>query len=212
MFEIAGGILLAIAILYILPTLLTLTFYTTIIIGLLVAIGIIYWFIFVVKDGLLLFSLVCGIIFYFTIGTALLGIVITKLPFLKNQFANKIVISNDENKRLFEHLKELYNYYYLIGLDYCVRVGFFIAICIFIFFIYLDVNKKKSLSTDINASKQTTSENLSMTQTEQFTFQTECFEIRKNHKLCKEQNINCDETNLIAETDPLKFLVCITGQ
>ena len=51
-----------------------------------------------------------------------------------------------------------------------------------------------------------------MTQTEQFTFQTECFEIRKNHKLCKEQNINCDETNLIAETDPLKFLVCITGQ
>ena len=212
MFEIAGGILLAIAILYILPTLLTLTFYTTIIIGLLVAIGIIYWFIFVVKDGLLLFSLVCGIIFYFTIGTALLGIVITKLPFLKNQFANKIVISNDENKRLFEHLKELYNYYYLIGLDYCVRVGFFIAICIFIFFIYLDVNKKKSLSTDINASKQTTSENLSMTQTEQFTFQTECTEIRKNHKLCKEQNINCDETNLIAETDPLKFLVCITGQ
>ena len=212
MFEIAGGILLAIAILYILPTLLTLTFYTTIIIGLLVAIGIIYWFIFVVKDGLLLFSLVCGIIFYFTIGTALLGIVITKLPFLKNQFANKIVISNDENKRLFEHLKELYNYYYLIGLDYCVRVGFFIAICIFIFFIYLDVNKKKSLSTDINANKQTTSENLSITQTKQFTLPPECFEIIKKHKLCKEQNINCDETNLIAETDPLKFLVCITGQ
>jgi hypothetical protein len=36
MFEIAGGILLAIAVLYVLPTLLTLAFYTTLIIVLLV--------------------------------------------------------------------------------------------------------------------------------------------------------------------------------
>jgi hypothetical protein len=210
MFEIAGGILLAIAVLYVLPTLLTLAFYTTLIIVLLVVIGIIYWFIFVVKDGLLLFSLVCGVIFYFTIGTALLGLVITKFPLLKNQYVNKLAISNDENKKLFERLKELYNYYYSIGLNYCISVGFFIAISIFIFFIYTDVNKKKTLVTDVNANKQTTSENLTISQTEQFSLQARCFEIIKNHKLCKEQNKNCDELNSISETDPLTFLVCMT--
>jgi hypothetical protein len=53
---------------------------------------------------------------------------------------------------------------------------------------FLAVMLLNSLTTDINENKQTTSENLTISQTEQFSLQARCFEIIKNHKLCKEQN------------------------
>ena len=172
MFEIAGGILLALAILVILPLIFTFTIWSVSIILVLIILGFIGYFIYSELIPLLLIVaiLAFGYIFYTGIATL---------------FGNK----NDFN---IKSSKSTLLIAFII---------FFIAVLLL-----------NSLTTDKNASKQTTSENLSMTQTEQFTLQTECFEIRKNHKLCKEQNINCDETNLVAETDPLKFLVCITGQ
>ena len=172
MFEIAGGILLALAILVILPLIFTVTIWSVSIILVLIILGFIGYFIYSELIPLLLIVAILAFAYIFYTGIATL-------------FGNKndFIIKSSKSTLLI------------------ASIIFLIAVLLL-----------NSLITDKNASKQTTSENLSITQTKQFTLPPECFEIIKKHKLCKEQNINCDEANSIAEANPLTFFVCITGQ
>ena len=118
MFEIAGGILLAVAILYFLPIIIAFAITTVgalIIIG---VVGIIAYFTFTEFESvLILLGVLLSALFFFTIVASLLGIVVTRLPILKNRYANKVSLIKPTDLKLDKFSGDVYNYYQPIGIS-----------------------------------------------------------------------------------------------
>ena len=118
MFDIAGGILLAVAILYFLRVIIAFAVTTASVLFVIGVVGVVIYFIFSeFENVLVLISFLLSTLFFFTIGASLLGIVVTRLPFLKNRYVNKVYLVKPIDLKLDKFLDEVYNYYQPIGLS-----------------------------------------------------------------------------------------------
>lgn len=134
MFEIAGGILLAVAILYFLPIIIAFAITTVgalIIIG---VVGVVAYFTFTEFESVLvLVGALLSAVFFFTIVASLLGIVVTRLPIFKNRYPNKVSLIKPIDLKLNKFLSDVYNYYQPIG----ISAYWFLLIFSFVIFMLL---------------------------------------------------------------------------
>ena len=127
MFEIAGGILLAVAILAALPHIVTLTIWSVSIILFIFFVGITVYFVFTEFTAILMIiSLILFALLFYTVIATLFGIVVSQFLFLKKfmfdselhiRFDNKLSLEKKEDKTIEQHYIEIFKFYQPIGLQ-----------------------------------------------------------------------------------------------
>jgi hypothetical protein len=126
MVEIAGGIILAVLFLCLVPLaiILAITAVKWLLI-IAVALGIIYL---VVSEPITV-AMIGGTVFVavavFTTFAALIGIIVSRLPYLNARFTDKVSLVKPDNTNYKQHLSAVYDYYHPLGLK--ALVALFVA-------------------------------------------------------------------------------------
>jgi hypothetical protein len=138
MFEIAGGILLAVAILYFLPLIIAFAVTAVGAATIIGIAGVIVYFTFTeFQSVLVLVGVLFGAVFFFTILASLLGIVVSRLPILKKRYINKVSLIKPIDLKLDKFLSDVYNYYQPIGINAYWVLLIFSIVMFFLLTIYV---------------------------------------------------------------------------
>lgn len=138
MFEIAGGILIAVAIIYFLPIIIAFAVTTVGAIIIIGVVGIIAYYTFTEFGSvLILIGVSLSAVFFFTIVASLLGIVVTRLPILKKKYVNKVSLIKPADIKIGKFLDNIYDYYQPIGINaykflFALSFGIFMLSAIFV--------------------------------------------------------------------------------
>jgi hypothetical protein len=117
MFEIAGGIILAVLFFCLLPLAFILAV-TVVKVLLIVAVAlfIIYFTVSEPATVVIIVGTVLAAVVFFTTFAALLGIIVSRLPFISARFADKVSLVKSDSANYKQYLSAVYNYYNPIGL------------------------------------------------------------------------------------------------
>ena len=126
MIEIAGGIVLAVLFLCLLPLAFILAV-TVVKVLLIVAVAlfIIYFVVIEPATAAIIVGTVLAAVVFFTTFAALLGIIVSRLPFINSRFTDKVSLVKPDNINYKQYLSTVYDYYNPIGLK--TIMAFFLA-------------------------------------------------------------------------------------
>jgi hypothetical protein len=117
MIEIAGGIVLAVLFLCLLPLAFILAV-TVVKVLLIVAVAlfIIYFVVSEPATVAIIGGTVLAAVVFFTTFAALLGIIVSRLPFIKGRYADRVSLAKPDTINYKQHLSAVYDYYHPLGL------------------------------------------------------------------------------------------------